>query len=132
MVAALARSGMGGVAALLARLADDERREREAAELAERSKRHRVLTARLHTWGDYQREGGYDAPGIDYDRPRVIGNHPGSNEPAPIWYLALCAAVAALPEADERAIRRVYIYGDAHPRLPHAFAALLAAGMGEQ
>lgn len=110
---------MGGTAALLAALDRQESAEKRAR-----------LHGRLTTWGEYQREG-YDHPGIDYARPRVVGNAPGSTPPAPEWYLSLCAAISLLPPVDEEAIRRVYIYGQAHPRLPSAFAALLAAEMGD-
>lgn len=119
MVATMGAAMGDGAARLAARLAEEDRRERS-----------RRLIAHLREWGDYQREG-YDQPGIDYARPRVVGNAPGSQPPAPEWYLSLCAAIAALPEADERAIRCVYIYSDSHPRHPAAVAALLAAGLGE-
>ncbi len=130
MVATATRvaSMTGARAALLAALDREDRRDRERRERDDARKERDRLTARLHAWGDYQREG-YDLPGIDYARPRVVGNAPRSTPPAAEWYLSLCATIAALPEADERAIRRVYIYGDSHPRHPAVFELLLALEM---
>lgn len=111
---------MGGTAALLAAMEQQATREKRAR-----------LAARLRTWGEWQREG-YEAPGIDYARPRVIGNAPGSKEPVPEWYAALVLAISLLPWDDQR--RLVFCYsGDGDTRgAGRAFEALMAAGMGEE
>lgn len=116
---AIARSAMGGTAALLAAMDQQATREKRAR-----------LAARLHTWGEWQREG-YEAPGIDYARPRVIGNAPGSKEPAPEWYCALVLAISLLPWDDQRALRWCYVVEDGG-KAGRAFEALLALGMGEK
>jgi hypothetical protein len=117
MIAALAGGartmGRGGAAALAAAL------DRQA----EREKRAR-LTVWLHQWGEYQREG-YEQAGIDYGRPRVIGNAPGSKLPAPEWYITLVAAISTLPHADQQALRWAYVVQDGN-NAGRAFDALLA------
>jgi len=116
MVATTARMGMGGPGALLAAIEASENRAR--------------LMARLYAWGEYQREG-YDLPGIDYARPRVVGNAPGSRTPAPDGYLSLCAAISLLPHADAEALRRRFVL-DQVCATGRAVAALLADGFGEK
>lgn len=110
---------------------DSDRRAEQRRAEHRRALVRSCLTRWLRDWGEHQREGGYDRPGISYDRPVVIGGAPESRPPAPTPYLALSAAVAALPPTDEDAIRRVYIYGQSHPRLAAAFDTLLAMGLVE-
>lgn len=119
MTIALARSATNTAAALLAAMDQQATREKRGR-----------LTYRLHLWGEYQREA-FDGAGIDYARPRVVGNAPGSKEPAPEWYCGLVLAISLLPWDDQQALRWCYVVEDGG-KAGRAFEALLAMGMGEK
>lgn len=123
-------SGTAALAALLARLERDDRRDEELREEIERNSAHARLRHRLEVWGEYQREC-FDGAGIDYGRPRVVGNAPGSKEPAPEWYISLVTAISLLPWDDQQALRWCYVVEDGG-KAGRAFEALLSMGMGEK
>lgn len=106
---------MHGTTALLARLAELEQRQADAL----RSQRAILLIDRLILWGIWQREG-YAPSGIDYEQTPVLSSQHGSPMPAPEWYIALGAAIVALPPRYQRDLRRAFVDEDeAHP---HAWA----------
>lgn len=107
---AIARGTMDATAALMAAIAEHERRTR--------------LRGHLRLWGQLQAEG-YAPPGIDYDRTPVLASKPGSRPPLPEWYIALCSAISFLPQHDQDALTRVFVRGETAYPCGRAFNALL-------